>query len=442
VRQPYTHWWACLGAIAAAVGLGVVSACGSESEDQKLREALAAITDGQLAIMVLPQEAVGEDFEAFEVDPGSGPQDNSSAAEDTIDPHDDAAAIEEAGREEGYELSFDAGFEALSAGEGIFSVSSSVDLFDADSSAAAYIADQADDYRRLVGQELEPSVTLTEAEQFDVRGLADEALGIEIAVSFNETTIYGTFVGFRLGRLLGSAGFATADNADSRAPSEELARALHPRIRGVLLGDVQETPVPVPPPEEEEPSGGTAEAPDSAPFPDAMALTVDDLGEGASVVREEYIADPDTVATYEREFDVERVQIGASNLLGLENDVDLYESELEASGIFAAIQSVFTGPDAADIISPFFEEGAGFEATDIAVRELAFPQVGNASFAVSAEYGTPAGPFTNLFLYIRVGRATAVLIVTAQSTQLAAEDMTPLMARLAERMDAELSRSP
>ena len=412
----------------------MASACGGG--DDELKQALESLGDNDLAIMVLPQEQLGDEFSDLEVDADSGFQDNEGRADDTIDPDDTADDLEEAGRINGYELTYlDPSFAALEAGQGVISVDTEVEMFEEGSAASDFLAKQVDDYQQLEGEEVEADMVLEKVGTFAVDGLADEAMGLRQRVSFGDVQMYGTVVAFRLDRLVGAATLARADDADANSQVEEIARALEQRIEGVLLGEISGTPVPVPEAEEE----ATVTPPEDIPDLAAMALSLDDLPGGVSIGREGYVEDEDTVASYEREFDLGEARIGASRLISLECDVDLYKDSLETSGAFAGFQSLFTGESSEEFFASALSQGGGFEATNVQAESVPLPDLGDDSFAVRVSFETPPGSFEAVFVIIRVGGALGSLTLTGPAGEVGVTDVVPLAEAIAERMEAGLA---
>ncbi len=412
-------------------------ACGAGGDE--LDEALRTVAENDLAIMVLPQQELGGEFADLEIDEDSGFTDNEENADDTIDPADTATDLEQAGRIIGYSLRYsDPTFSALAAGDGLVSVGTSVQLFERADDASAYVDQQLDDTRRFEGEEVEPGLTLQEFDTFAVKDLADQATGLRYHIGFIDAETYQTVVVFTLGRLLGAAFITKADDADVDAQVEEIARALEERIVGVLLGDIAGTPVPLPAPEEEEEAAPPQGGPDLA----QMALSLDDFPPGVTIDREGYVADEDTVASYEREFDLGIVLLGGSELIGLENDIALYQSALEASAILAASESIFTGESAAEFAASFASEGAGFEVTNPRIDPIPLPDLGDGSFAVSFTYDTPLGTFENIFVYVQVGRALGTLILTEEPGKVSISDVLPLAEAMTARTRAVLAAEP
>jgi len=250
-----------------SICLAVLSACGGggdltgrEISGDELERALRSVVENDLAIMVLPQENLGDEFANLETDEDSGFVDNQEAADGTIDPDDTASDLEQAGRINGYELSYtDTSLSALETGEGVVQVATDVSLFRDVGAASDFLAKEADDHQRFEGKEIGPSLILEEVETFAVDGLGDEAIGLRARASLGGAKLYLTSVSFRLDRLVGGAWLFRADDASVNSQVEAIAWALEERIKDVLLGDIGE--VPVPQAEEEEAS------PTSTPTP-------------------------------------------------------------------------------------------------------------------------------------------------------------------------------
>src|SRR3990172_2936128 len=217
--------------VAIGFSLFAASACGGGGDE--LEKALQSLSEDDLATMVLPQEEYGEASKDLEIDPQSGFEDSDEAANDTLDPEDTGDDLKEAGFVTSYSLRFeDPAFSALEEGKGILDVSSTVDLFEDEAAAAAYLAKQLGDYRRFEGEEVEPGTTLEEVEEFVVEGIADDATGLVLHVSFADSDIYATGVVFTVGRLRAGTGITEADDRDVTADAQRIGRALAERIEG------------------------------------------------------------------------------------------------------------------------------------------------------------------------------------------------------------------
>lgn len=422
------------GTVAAFLFAG--AACGGQSE---LEDALDSVTEDQLDVMVLPLEAYGTEFADLEVDAEeSGPGTAADAADDSFDPDDTAQDFEDAGFIASCELMFtDPSLAALEDGEGVIGVLSGVALFSDEEAASAAVEADLEDARSVVGQEVEPGLTVEEFTEFEVEEVADDAAGAVLHQSFTEADFYTTAVLFSIGRLEAFAAITRADDVDVSAESEAIAATLRDRIEDVVLGEIEETPIPIP--EEKQPQG--AEAPDEPPFPHKMALSLDDLPEGVEIAREEYVADAISESSYEREFDLAFQPIGNSELISLENDIALYRTQREASGLFATNAAIFTSDRAAEFLAPAFSAGAGFEVSDVTVEDLGISDIGDESFAVRAGFDTPVGRFDGIFAAARVGRSHGLLIITGLAGKVDSADVTDLTDKMAARMTAEMASS-
>jgi hypothetical protein len=237
-----------------AVLSAIVSAgCGGASRDNDLRQALRSANKRDLAVMVLPKSALGKEFATLEIAPYSHPLGYSSNAQeapsDTIDPKDTGATLGDAGRVIGYDLTYgDPDLSALKSGRGVLFVKTSVDLFTDDGSARSYVEKIGRDYQRLAGRNLGGG-KVDQVESFLVEEVGDEAIGRRARITSSGVQLSGTIIMFHLGRIVGFASVARADRENEGERVKSLGRALATRIEAVLLGEIKERPVPLPPPE-------------------------------------------------------------------------------------------------------------------------------------------------------------------------------------------------
>jgi hypothetical protein len=320
---------------------------------------------------------------------------------------------------------------ALETGEGPIELATSVELFTDDEAASAFIEDQLGDYERFAGRDVE-GFTLVDVTNFDVEEVGDEANGFVAEASLAEIRLFGTVVVFRLGRLVGAVVISRLDDRDVRAEAERLARELESRIEGVIAGDVTGAPVPLP--EDEEESAPTSEPPAGAPDISGLALQLEDVPGGYSVASEGYVADTNTRATFEREFNTAGGTVGGTRLVGLTSGVDLFDDESAAALSLRLIARAYTSPAGRREFARNFAAGAGFEADEIDVREL---QVGRDTEAIHALIKTPAGTFETVFLYTRVGPAVGSLIAVGAAAEFQAGDVLGLLDPMRRRLGSE-----
>jgi len=419
--------------VAIGFSLLVASACGGGGDE--LEKALQSLSEDDLAIMVLPQEAFGDASDGLEVASYSGVNDSSEVADDTLDPEDTGDDLEEAGFVTGYSLDFeDPSFSALEEAAGILIVSSTVELFEDEQAASSYLAKLLEDNRRFEGEEVEPGTTLEEVEEFVVEGIADDATGLVLHGSFGETDFYATGVIFTVGRLRAGVGITKADDSDVTPDAERIGRAFAERIEGVLLGDIDETPVPIPEEEEER----TIPCPSGIDDVAAMALSLEDLPSGVTIEREGCLSDEDTVAAYEREFDLGFAELGNSQPLFLQSAIALHEDRFSAEAFFTGMRLTFTSESGADFFARFLED-VDFEVADIQVEEIPVTGLGDGSFAGRLSADSPLGRLDVLLLAVWVDDAVGTVTLTAPAERLFVDDAVALLESMAARMEAELT---
>lgn len=213
---------------------------------------IGTVTRVHLPGMVLDQADVDAEFPGLPLDvEDSGYMDNEAAAEDTFDPNDTAADLTARGRLDGYEHSF-LDLEALLADESapghpIFGAAS-VDLFDSQRSAQAFLQRYTEDFRLLQGIELSGS-TLEEFQELGAPDVGTAAVAGRLTVSeeFYETKSYMTFVGWIRGHVRALLFVVALDDADLSAAVNRLALRIDQRIDGVLAGEISAAPVVQPP---------------------------------------------------------------------------------------------------------------------------------------------------------------------------------------------------
>src|SRR3990172_6799197 len=133
---------------------------------------LTSFPANDLAIAVLPAEQLAGTAQGLEIDPDqSGFSDNERAADDTIDPEDEPADLDELGRENGYTLAYvDGDFSSLTARRGVFGISTGIDLMKDAKGAERFLEEQLADYERLAGTLVDTDVTLKEAQVAPLAG--------------------------------------------------------------------------------------------------------------------------------------------------------------------------------------------------------------------------------------------------------------------------------
>ncbi|MEE9278428.1 MAG: hypothetical protein V3V06_08455, partial [Dehalococcoidia bacterium] len=165
----------------------------------------------------------------------------------------EAEDLERFGRLSGYADVYSS-LAAVIDAEGVFFIGTSVSLYENTDGASGDLKDEVEDSRRQIGMTSD-DVTLEDAEEFEVDGIGDESAGLVLTLSVSgdeKLTFYGTLVGFRRGRLIGSSIIARFDDEDAQEEAAALAGKLDERILAALRGEV--TPLPKPTPTALEPS--------------------------------------------------------------------------------------------------------------------------------------------------------------------------------------------
>lgn len=91
------------------------------------------------------------------------------------------------------------------------------------------------DFCSRVDQELHPGQRLLLVERLDVRGFADEAVGLRVLQSSAPGPVSSTIIDFRVGRLLGVAYVATLGNCERTELVGDLGRALERHFVQIVL---------------------------------------------------------------------------------------------------------------------------------------------------------------------------------------------------------------
>ncbi len=168
----------------------------------------------------------------------------------------------------------------------------------------------------------------------------------------------------------------------------------------------------------------------------AMPLDITDLPEGATAETDGYLesADPDIIATYERDLSAEALTltVGSSQVMNISGTVELYNSELNARMPVQVVSSI--PPEFLGAIGEPLIEDEGFTAENVTFQKADIPQVGDATAAFLMKVGTTAGDFDTYFIFFSQGRVSSRLIVMGPRDQLKLEDVISLAGAMAERI--------
>jgi hypothetical protein len=402
-------------AVAALVGAG---------------SAFGALGSRELATMVLPREALGAGLGAFTVDDESGVTTNAEEAADSPEPDDTAASLARRGRLTGYTLGYEAPnmLASLARGRGLGEIQTEVALFTDPAAASRYVVTQLAQLRSYVGRPFVPGATLVSAKTARAPGLGRGAVAVRAVATFGRTRIFGSIVGFRVGRVVGSVEVTRADATDSVPRALGVARALRARIAAVLAGRSVGPPVTLPRSAAVTPPAGT---PDLA----SMALVLRDLPASTTLEHQRYVDPNDAVAAYERQFAL-RNPVGKSQVPFLTTTVQYWPSPAVASTRVKLLGAVPEAVLEQQLRTSF---GPGSEALgQLRAKRLRVSGVGDeaAGFRVSIE----RLGFDVVLLDVRVGRVIDELVILGPSNHLDTADALALARRMAERTrDAQSS---
>lgn len=416
------------------LALLITIACGGGSDDSKPSPSASTIVNrDQLALMVLSADDLGTDFQRLEIDDESGYLTSNDVASDTIDPRDDAVDIENGGWVASYSLNYEDSTLDLTATVG--GGTTSLDLFEDADSADAFLEKQLSDADDLSGSTIQSGFVLEEAGQFEVSA-ADGGFGLKQTMKFGQPTVYGWVAGFRLGNLVAAVAVTRLDDTDITETMRQLTAKLEQRVNDVLAGSAQIEAVPLPTKEPDAP--GQAERPATGPFLDQMSLTLNDLPDGSTIDEEGYVPDEDSVA-YQRSFDLGPPASGTAPF-SLEVRLNLFSSEALASAQFAGLRGVYLGESSQEFFDGVYSSQP-FEVSNVEATEVPVTTIGDDTFAVAVAYDMPFGRVENDFVYVRVGEVIAALLLSGFAGETDHAYVDAQLAKLTERIEAELGTS-
>lgn len=370
-------------------GALLLAGCGVGGNDQPKTAEQPKITKRQLAAMVLPAEALGDVTRGLEPSDDSGTVDNAEAADDSLDPDDTAKTLKTAGRVTGHAHGFEYP-KLVARKKGVYSVGSSVDLFEDPVYAAQFLHARLGDYDRF--KDAVPGLKLSRYARFDAVGIGDEAGAQRLKVKVPGVfTGYVTEVYFRRGRIVASVSIFRADKQDEEDEALRLATELDRRVQGVLAGEIGPAP-----PSEAPSTAIAAAARDALP---ARTLAGEDIGPGVGAVAEERSGDEDS-ASYLRTF--ENVVVGGSHLTRLNAQTTLYE-EAEAAAFAYRIATKPAGRAIfVDAVVKTFAKDTGVTPTNVRVSRL--PSAGRGMTGVVVTFELAGTRFEMVSVFMRSGK--------------------------------------
>jgi hypothetical protein len=419
--------------LAVLAALLILPAC-AQTADPVANAAREARDDvsAELETMVVPQEAIGGLPLGLRVTSDSGWQDNRAEAENSINPNDSAASLRKAGRLTGYQLTYnDPTGVALESGSGILSVVTWVELFRSEVAASAYLQDRIAYKRGLSGKSPRQGVAYRAVTAFDAR-VGDTAYGFREDVVFGHDRVLRTLIGFRRGRIVAGAMFVRADGEDASADAERLAGTLDSRIQQALTGTVNQEPVLIPkdgvPLDGQEP---TAEKPAGAPDLATVALGPGDLPAGIAAEPGKYTRTTSPRFTFRRSFSPQGAAIGRTRLVGLNNEVSVFESETAASAALGLNVQSFKSPQALKTFASNFAATSGSRATNIRRQDV---RLEGGAVGFVTRFDTDAGPLLDFYVMVQRGRGMTTLEAFCLADAFYEEDLLPLLDKVGDRL--------
>jgi hypothetical protein len=251
----------------ACAAVAVQAGCGAGGEE----EVSGTASRAELPVMVLPKAELGRLAERLVVEGTSGWTDNREAAADTLDRKDTARTLALSGRVKGYELAYGPpdGMKPPAPGRTV-SMSTEVELFRDERSASAYLRKRIAEIQAARGRRLDNGFTVAAPRRFEVDDVGDEAAGVTaiLALDNRDVSVFTTIVAIRRGRVVASAAVGQLQDLEVEEDMTEIARSLDERVKGVMAGTFDATPVKLP------------KRPwwESAPDPRRLALRAGELG--------------------------------------------------------------------------------------------------------------------------------------------------------------------
>jgi hypothetical protein len=408
-------------------------ACGGDDAPEATPSPTGSITRDKLQLMPLSADELGLDFEDLEVSDESGYLTSDQLAGDTTDPRDSAADIEGSG----WVASYKFGYEdpTLSLDPGAQDGGTTLDLFEDEASATAFLRKQLLDPEHLRGEIFLGGFEVQDTGVFGVTG-GDEGFGLKIKYRYGQMSINGWIAGFRLGALIAAVQMSRTDDSDVALEMQDLVVKLEERVRDVSAGEAQGTPLPLPSTDPDAP--GQAVRPSQAPFLDEMALTLNDLPDGSTLDKEGY-SPQDNRIEYERDFDL-GPGVANSGPFGLQVELELFPSKEIATTQFNLYRDRVLGPSAQTTLQDVYTSQP-FEVSNVTVTALSIAPAGDDYFAASITYDMVIGNVENTFVYIRVGQVTGLLGFSGFSGQTTSDYIGEMLGTLVERIEAELASS-
>jgi hypothetical protein len=177
-----------------------------------------------------------------------------------------------------------------------------------------------------------------------------------------------------------------------------------------------------------------------------MALRPSDLPPGAKVRKQGYVA-TSSVAEYDRAFAERTARIGAKPLLGLENDLTLEGSALEARSVFAQLRLALGNKASRQRLVDQLKKALGVVADSVRASAPFGFGAGQESVGLTITIDSFLGTLQAELVFFRVDRVVSALVVAGfPDVRLTRADLTrlarPVSARIFAGLTPRLSAPP
>jgi hypothetical protein len=395
----------CFAAIAlsfAVAGCGALHGGGADKP--------VAVTQAQLAVMVVPQDELGSSYAGLQADSSSGRTTSREFADGTPDPKDNGESTKRDGWRAGYELGY-TDFRAVKREQGLYGVNTTVDLFSTESAARSKILQYVRFFENHRGKTIE-GVKIERFATFDAV-LGDDAWGLEYTIRAGGLRASETEVIFHRGPIVGSTELARADESAARVETLRLAKVLLSRVDRVLAGDLRAKPVSL---EGVRPKISRARIA-------RMTLAAGDLPASTKLKEEHLDKTNDDYIAYVRDFDLPARRLGASTVLGVRAETEVYA---DAANVLL-VTKVLDGPEGQRFFQHVFRAALkkqGLEGQDVRTRpyRLADRQMR----AVLLSFTSRGVRFDAVLVIVHRGRSVANLAVIGFAGKVHPQDVYAL----------------
>lgn len=423
--------------VAALVCLLFLPACGAHTADPVADAGASGAKKGaraHLDTMVVPQEDIGGLPPGLRVAPDSGWRDNRVEAKRSVDPSDSSASLADAGRINGYELTYyDPTHAAMRSGSGVDAVMTWAALFSSEGTASDYLRNRIHYARGLAGTSPQRGVTFRAVTPFDVR-VADEGFGLSQSVVFGNDHIFRTLISLRRGHIVAGVMVIRADSGGAAVDVERIAGILDSRIQIALHGGpANGKPVLIPtigvPLDGQQP---TAERPRGAPDLAAIALGPADLSPGILCEPGQYTHTTPPRITFRRSFCPRGAAVGHTRLVALASEVSAFESDVVAkASLSLTVQAAMSAQGAKALAANFAATSGGAVATNLRRRRL---ELEGGGVGLLTTFDTRAGRVADFYALAQSGRGLTTLDAIGPAEGFDHRDLLPLLRAVERRL--------